>query len=240
MPDAKSPYVLPVAILAAGLLLSVAIYSVRTGSSAPVATGDISLLLPVGEGDHIFGNPDAPVMFVEYADLDCEYCKRTHEVMEQIMAEYGTDGRIAWTYRHFPLVDLHPDSGTHAEAAECVTSLGGPEMFWRFVNSLSAQAPGASRFDPAGYGSIAESLGVSATALDTCLTDNRFAARVARDFENALAIGADAAPYMVVVIKGADTITVSGHLPYEQMKQLVERALASYEAAQSAPIPSTP
>jgi protein-disulfide isomerase len=231
MTVAKSPYAVPVAILLAGAVLSIAIYMVRTSGTAPAPQGDLSLMTPVGEGDHILGNPDAPVMLVEYSDLDCEYCKRSREVMEQIVAEYGADGKVAWTFRHFPIVDLHPDSGTHAEAAECVVSLGGPELFWRFAGALAAQAPGASTFDPQGYGAVAESLGVDEGALSACLAEGRFEARVARDFENALVIGADAAPFFVVLIEGASPITVSGYLPYDQMKSLVERALTEHAAS---------
>lgn len=233
MPIERSPYVLPVAIIAAGLLLSVALYSVRTSTGAPVNTGDVSNILPVQESDHILGSPDAPVMVIEYADLDCEYCKRTHEVMEQLIAEYGPSGKVAWTYRHFPLIDQHPDAGSHAQAAECVADIGSPALFWRFVTALFAQAPGAARFDPEGYGAVAESLNVSAAALSECLTANRFASRVARDFENALAIGATTAPHLVVLIEGAEPMTVSGYFPYDQMKQVIDTALQKHEDAKA-------
>ncbi len=231
----RSPYLIPVAILVSAFLLSVGVYVTRTNTTqAPANRGDIANLLPVGEGDHILGNPEAPVMFVSYGDLDCEYCKRSHEVFEQIIAEYGTSGEVAYTYRHFPLVSLHPNAGTHAQASECVASLGGAQTFWQFLTGIATEAPGASQFDPLGYSALAERIGVSSSALTTCLEENRFSARVARDFENALAIGATAAPFTVVTISGADSMTVSGHLPYAQMKELVEHALEKYHLASTA------
>ncbi len=227
MTAAERPYLIPVAVLLAGFLLSVAIYTYRTAESAPRPTGDVSLIDPVSEQDHILGNPGAPVMIVEYSDLDCEYCERSREAMQQIVAEYGADGRVAWAFRHFPILDLYPESAMHAEAAECAASLGGPSLFFRFADAIAAQSPGASRFDPECYGEIAQSLGIGADALSSCISAGTFKPKVRKDFENALMIGADAAPYFVVLIKGAEPISVSGYLPYDRMKELTERALAS-------------
>lgn len=224
----KSPYLIPAAIILAGAVLSVATYMIRVNASAAQAPrGDLSLLVPVGEGDRILGKPDAEVMIVEYSDIDCEYCERSREAMQQVMADYGTDGRVAWTFRHFPVIDLYPDSGTHAEAAECAALLGGEGAFWRFLDALAAQAPGASRFDPAGYPEVAELLGIPPAAFSSCVSEGRFEAKVRRDFENGLAIGADVAPFLVVIAEGAAPIAVSGYLPYEQLKAVVERALSS-------------
>jgi protein-disulfide isomerase len=224
----KSTYLIPVAILLAGLVLSIAVYVVRSGThAAPIsAASDPSLLRPVTTDDHILGSPQAPVTVVEYSDMDCEYCKKFTSVMEEVMTEYGAGGKVAWVYRHFPLVDQHINAAEEAEASECVASLGGPTLFWRFMDGAAARAPGASQLDPDSYAALASSLGVSASQFEACRDKDTFVPRVSADFANAIQIGATSAPYSVILIQGADPITVDGYVPYDSMKQIIDTALS--------------
>lgn len=226
MTEGKTSNLVPIAILLAGLVLSGTIYAVRHVDTPDPKEGDVSLLLPIDESDHLMGDTDAKVTVVTYSDIDCEYCKRFHEVMEQLMADYGTDGNVAWVYRHFPIVDLHPYSGTHAKAAECAAALGTPELFWRFISAVQAKTVGAEPFNPQGYGDIATSLGLNAAEFSTCAASNRFEDRVARDFTNGLQIGAKGTPYTVVTAKGFEPVVISGYVPYDGMKTVVDGILA--------------
>ena len=225
--DSKNPYLVPIAILLAGLVLSITIYNVRTGGGKEtLLAGDVSLLRPVTTDDHMLGNPEAPVILVEYSDIDCEYCKRFQEVLAQIVTEYAPQGKVAWVYRHFPVVAAHPDAGQHAEAAECAAEVGGEPMFWSFINALHAAAPGGSQFNPNGYPGVATALGIDLQAFTTCLESNHHQKKGGLDFANGLAIGAEGAPFTLILVKGAAPIPVSGYLPYEDMKRVVEGALS--------------
>jgi len=88
------------------------------------------------EGDHTNGNADARIQIVEYSDFDCPFCGRFHETMNQVMAKYGESGDVAWTYRHFPLEQIHPQAKAKAVASECVADLGGNDKFWEFSNIM--------------------------------------------------------------------------------------------------------
>ena len=98
--------------------------------------GDIANITPVNENDHIRGNPNAPLVIVEYSDFDCPFCKTFHTTMQQIMDEYGPTGEVAWVYRQLPLTSLHPSAAHIAEASECVAELGGDEAFWKFADMV--------------------------------------------------------------------------------------------------------
>jgi protein-disulfide isomerase len=224
--DQKNPYLLPVAILAGGVILAGAVYITRSGALPLAAEGDITLLAPVSPQDHIIGNPEAPVKIVEYSDIDCEYCKSYQATISQLMSEYGPQGQVAWVYRHFPLVSVHGFAATHAEAAECLAEQGGDELFFSFIDALNQAAPGASQFDPAGYPSVVDGLGANQKDLDGCLASDRMIPRVTDNFENALAIGATATPYVVVTAPGKEPVTIAGALPYDDLKAVVEQALA--------------
>ncbi len=76
------------------------------------------------------------VRIVEYSDLDCPYCKRVHPELEAIVANHP---EVVWIYRHFPLLNLHPNAGIKAEASECVAKLGGDEAFWKFIKQVMTE-----------------------------------------------------------------------------------------------------
>ncbi|MCI0597613.1 DsbA family protein [Candidatus Parcubacteria bacterium] len=220
----RHPYLLAIAILFAGVLLAGAIYFTRSGGvSGP--TGDLSLLRPVRPEDHLVGNPEAPVVIVEYSDIDCAYCKNFQQVLTQLMTEYAADGRVAWAYRHFPLINIHPYAAEHAEAAECVAEVGGEELFFPFIDAMQQLAPASAQFNPSGYSDIVSGLGVSVEAFTACRESDRNVERVTLDFENAVAAGGTGTPFTVILIQGAEPIPITGALPYDDMKEVITRAL---------------
>src|SRR3989344_4098924 len=98
----------PIAIVIAGALVAVSLYYSSVKSSDVVITPPVinnesaSFMRPVSSSDHILGNPNASVVIVEYSDTECPFCKQYHTTLKRVMAEYGTNSRVAWVYRHFP------------------------------------------------------------------------------------------------------------------------------------------
>jgi len=226
MNTSRDQWLIPGAILVAGLILAFATYTIRTKELALPPEGDVSLVRPVGEEDHIIGNPGAPVVVIEYADIDSPFTEDFQATMQQLMTEYGAEGRVAWVFRHLPLVDQHPNARRHAEAAECVASLGGPHMFWRFIDAAYARSPGSQELNPIEYDSLVEGLGIRAETFNDCLEEGRFAKRVMDDFENGLNAGAGGSPFSIVLIRGHAPITIDGAVPYGGMKRILEESVA--------------
>lgn len=218
-------WVLPVAILAAGAIVAGALYYVRVHSTVEKVVGDPSVVRPVTPQDHLMGNPTAPVVVIEYGDMDSEYTKSFNAIMQQIMTEYADSGKVAWVYRHLPIVALHKNSAMHASASECVSSIAGPQAFWGFMNGIAAQAPGDNQFDPRDYETVVRGLGVDMTIFNQCIAKGTFEQRVQDDYQNAMLAGATGAPYLVLTVKGKEPITIDGALPYTSMKKVLEEAL---------------
>ncbi len=218
------PYLLPVVIVVAGLIIAVALYVVRTGSETYTSLKNIGALLPVTTDDHILGNPEASVKVITYSDIDCEYCKTFRESMEQLVADESEHGGIAWVYRHYPQPAQHLYAKKHALASECAYLLGKDTAFFAFVRALNQIAPGGAQFDPAGYGVVAETLSLPKEELLNCIAGEKTAIRVERDISNALAIGADALPYSVLVVDGKAPVPISGSLSYQELKAVVDKA----------------
>ncbi len=64
------------------------------------------------------GNPDAPITWIEYADLECPFCARLHTsgTTKTILEDNG--GQVNIVFQHFPL-DSHPNALSAAQWAEC-------------------------------------------------------------------------------------------------------------------------
>lgn len=222
----QSLWLIPVAIIAAGALLAVSTYVVRTTHVLGPPKGDVVAVTPVSSSDHLVGSPSAPVMIIEYADIDSSFSKAFQKTMEQLMVEYAPAGKVGWAYRHFPLIDQYPNSEEHAEAAECASALGNSKAFWSFIDLMQAYAPGNQQFDPSNYDSVATSIGVNADRFDACMTAHTYLSKVNADITNGVAIGVDASPYIVVLVHGQKPIAISGSLPYDAMKKVIDQSIA--------------
>ena len=88
--------------------------------------------LSIESDDPWKGSKDAKVLVVEYADLECGYCKRTASQIKQLYDAYKDD--VAFVFKHYPLDPScnvgvknkrHRSACLAAEAAVCGSSNGG-------------------------------------------------------------------------------------------------------------------
>lgn len=234
----RSSFGIPVAIFFGFALIAAAIYfggapiggdtDTSAVESAPeeqtAQTPDAADVPPVTEDDHIRGNPNAPIMLVEYSDYDCPFCKRFHDTMNRIMAEYGESGDVAWVYRHMPLQQLHPNAPEIAAAAECVGSLGGDEAFWNFTDEIFDNRGSNDPTNMVQLPTYAETAGVSPEAYNECVEEGRFTDRVDGQLQDALDAGARGTPHTFVMV-GDQQAAINGAQPYENVRQIIENLL---------------
>lgn len=209
---------LPAAIVAGALFISGAILFVGN-QSATNAEGDganVSVRPPSAQ-DHIVGSPEASVVIVEYADLQCPYCQLIHPTLERIVSE--SNGTVAWVFRHLPLESIHPEARPAAEAAECVAGLAGNDAFWKFTDTVLNDQEGIGS---ALYAKTAASLSVDPTAFANCISKKTYTDRIDVDLAEAVTNGAQGTPYTVVVGKKGDPVPFSGALPYAQIMAVIK------------------
>lgn len=222
----QSKYLIPIAITVGGLILAVAVYMAIPKQPNQNA-GDASIIRSVDSTDHVLGNPAAKVIIVEYSDFDCQYCKLFNDTMHQIIANEGAKGEVAWVYRHFPLIEIHPNAMSHARASECVAQVAGNDVFWKFETALFDRQP----VDPLEYGALAKAAGVTGDGFAKCYANagspsSSVDAQILRDRQNALDMGAKGTPYSVILVAGKPPVIMNGNYPYTQVKQLIDQALA--------------
>lgn len=211
----------PLAIVVAGILIAGAIFLRGTENTAPIAgqkevpalqpspPQSAIMLGPIDEArDHIRGNPNADIVIVEFSDTECPFCKRFHETMQSIINEYGKSGKVAWIYRHFPIVGLHSKAPKEAEALECAADLGGNAKFWEYADRLFSVTPSDDNLDLAMLPRIAEDVLLSTELFNQCLSSGRHAPRVQSDYEDGVVAGVEGTPYSVLILK--ETVSPEG------------------------------
>lgn len=223
----KSQYVLPITIVIAGALIAGAVFLVgKSGTAQPNKDGvgqtDVRAYDP--SVDHILGNPAATVKVVEYADLECPYCKTFHTTMHQIMDHYGLSGDVAWVYRPFPLAQLHSKAPQEAAAAECAADQGGDAVFFKYLDKVYEVTPGSNGLDLAQLPILAGQLGLNVDTFNQCLQSGKYTKKIQASYDEAIAAGAQGTPHIVVMV-GDDAVTLQGSQPYDSMRAAIDAIL---------------
>lgn len=205
MKEQKNNLVIPASIILAGFLVAVGIYLSNKGN-APVAVNTNTVqnstivINPVSKTDHILGNPNAPIVIVEFSDTECPYCKMFQTTMQTIMNTYGKDGKVAWVYRHFPVHTLAPKE---AEATECANELGGNDIFWKYIDNIFSVTDSRNDLDPAELSVIAKNNGLDVTKFNTCLSSGKYSNLVQADQQDGRNAGVSGTPNSILILKNA-------------------------------------
>ena len=219
---------IPIAIIVAGLIIAGAVIYTNVSSRKAgeagkenraeqgAASEEIKMPTPVGEKDHILGNPEAEITMIEYSDTECPFCKRFHFTMKQVMEEFGKEGKVRWVYRHFPLVALHSKAPKEAEATECAAELGGNEKFWQYLDKIFEITPSNNGLDLAKLPEIAEELGLDRDKFQQCLDGGKLSQKVRQDYEDGARAGVRGTPHTVLLTKDGRRIDISGAMPYQE------------------------
>lgn len=79
------------------------------------------------------GDPNAPIVLVEYSDYQCEFCASfVRDTKPQLEEHYIKTGKVYFVYRDYPL-EIHPGAKLAASAANCAADQGS---FWPMHDRL--------------------------------------------------------------------------------------------------------
>jgi len=238
-PQSSSPAI-PIAIVFGFALVALAIYFSGIGSTpAPKATNTLptgntpttaNKIRPVDTTDYIRGNPNAPILIVEYSDYDCPFCKNFHETMNRVMDDYGITGKVAWVYRQYPIAQLHPNAERISQAALCVGELGGNDAFWKFSDFVFQERNLNEPTNITKLPEYAEQSGVSRADLLSCLDSGRQAQVVTASLQEGASAGIQGTPHSYVIV-GNQMAAINGAQPYAVVKQTIDNLLGQLEGA---------
>jgi len=167
--------------------------------------------------DRTKGNPDAPVILIEYASLSCPHCASFNEtIMPRLVTEWVDNGKVLFVYRHYP---LNAPALWAAMVAECLEG----QAFFAFIDILFKQQKQwlAAADVPAALFDLAQYAGFDRARFDQCVGDEAKLDQIIARMEH----GGTAYD-----IKGTPTVVVNGRVldhveSYEEIAQAISDAL---------------
>ena len=148
--------------------------------------------------------------------------------MQTLMEQYGVGGKVAWVYRQFPIVQLHPNAPRISEAAYCVGDLGGNDAFWKFSDLIFGKREINEKTNMIKLPEYAVTAGVDKTAFNTCLDSAKNKNRVQESLAEGAKAGAQGTPYSIVLVGGQQAI-INGAQPYNTVKQIIDNLITQLD-----------
>lgn len=222
MNDETSKYLIPGAIIAAGIVIAVAvIYSVKSPSpnNGGVNTVAVGALPAVSSGDFVLGNQNAPVTIIEYADFQCPYCGNFFKNVEPILREnYIKTGKVKFIYRNFAF--LGQESIWAANAAYCAGDQG---KFWEYHDYLYNNQKGENQgaFNKDNLKNFAAILGLDKDKFNACVDSDKYLPKIQEETKAGTAAGVQGTPASFI-----DGTLYAGVLPINTFTQIIDKELS--------------
>ena len=135
------------------------------------------------------GNPKAPVMIVEFSDYQCPYCHQAEPTLEAVLAKYGD--KVSFSYRDFPLRNIHDHAEIAAEASRCALEQG---KFWDYHDQLFK----ATNLDKEALVGYAKNAKLDDKQFESCLTSEKYKAQIDKDLDDGRKAGVTGTPAFFV------------------------------------------
>jgi protein-disulfide isomerase len=163
------------------------------------------------------GPADAPVLLVEFSDLQCPFCKQGQPAIDKLIAE---EKNARLVFQNFPL-PMHDWAAKAAYYADCVARTSN-EAFWKFEQGVfDAQKEITAANADEKLTAIADGAGVKGADIAACAAKPETAGRVQRSIALGTAVEVNSTP--TLFINGRKVGNVTG-VAYELLKNLVEFA----------------
>ncbi|MBN1640072.1 MAG: thioredoxin domain-containing protein [Anaerolineae bacterium] len=147
-------------------------------------------------GDPYKGDPEAPLVVVEFSDFQCPACRRhTLEAQPALDERFVETGEIMWVYKHL-LLQEYPQGPAAAAAAECAGDQG---KFWEMHDLLfeaqetwSVDEPGPVLLD------LAAQVGLDVEGFEACFGSREALERVLVDLYDAQGVASTTPSFIVL------------------------------------------
>lgn len=221
-------FIMPGAIILAGVLISAAIIFSNGSFGRPAA--DVGGVLnrgdqpqaKVSEDDDAFlGDENAPVVMIEFSDFQCPFCRSFwQDTFPKIKSQYIDTGKVKFVYRDFPL-SFHAGAMPAAQAAECAEDQG---KFWEMHDKIfseqAKQGGGTIQFGVADVKKWAGEIGLDTGKLNSCLDSQKYAEEVEKDIADGSSAGVSGTPGFFI-----NGRLVVGAQPFSVFQSLIEEEL---------------
>ncbi len=162
------------------VIIAMAGLFIATKKETPKVTvdGDPRTVL---ENDHVRGDKNSPVTLIEYADFQCPGCASYFPILKSLEETYA--GKVKFVFRHFPLIQIHPNAFAASRAAEAAGKQGKFfEMHDKLYETQSLWGQ-ASTNQQSLFEGYAEELGLNMETFKKDYASTEVAERINNDLE---------------------------------------------------------
>ncbi len=175
-------------------------------------------------GDKTMGKPDAPVVMIEYASLNCPICAAFHrQVFPQFKKAYIDAGKVFLIYREFP---IGRSSAAAALAARCAPEQHYFRLQEKFLATQAQWVAQEVKHD-AIY-NVVKDTGMSRAAFDTCLANQDVNNGLIWVKQRGRELGVSGTPYFF--INGEPR---RGAVSFDELKAIIDPLLAQTPGRQA-------
>lgn len=175
----------------------------------------VRLKVPIGRGDHIQGELNAPVKLVEYGDFQCPNCGEAYPIVKKVQEEMGN--KLCLVFRNFPLKELHEHAFSAALAAEAA---GKQNKFWEMHDMLFENQDSLNDEDLLRY---ALSLDLNMRRFTKDMKSAETAKDVRDDFSGGVRSGVNGTPTFYI-----NDIRYDGSYDYDTILKVLEKEVRHY------------
>lgn len=165
------------------------------------------------EGEPTWGNADAPITIVEYADFQDYYSGKARERLSELKKIYGKKLRIV--FKNFPL-PIHTEARAAAEAAMCVYDQGN-EKFWKFHDTLFDSQKSWIKDD---YKEYAKKAGADVKKFEECFDAKKFASQIDASVAEGQKLGVTQPPSFFV-----NSQLIKGPQPISEFREIIDESV---------------
>ena len=224
MDEQNNKFLIPAAIVLAGIIIAVAtIYSVKKPSpNAGVDNGKtatIAALPQVSSDDFVLGDQNAPVTIIEYSDFQCPFCGKFFKETESVLREkYIKTGKVKFIYRSFAF--LGQESLWAANAARCAGEQG---KFWQYHDYLysNQREENQGAFSKDNLKSFATALGLDKEKFNACLDSEKYTDLIQKETKAGGEAGVQGTPANFI-----NGTLYPGALPAATFTQIIDNELS--------------
>ncbi len=207
--------------VAAAFIIGGSVFGMVKFASRPSDGSKIlgSVVYALNEKDWTKGNRDSKVTLIEYSCFECPACGIVYSMVNQLMDEFGDE--INFTYRYFPLKNIHPNAELSARAAEAAGKQG---KFWEMHNILFEKQSEWSEKENARdiFTGYAQLLGLNIDAFKIDLDSSAVIERITNDYESGIKAGINGTPTFFL---NGETIQITRD--YNELRDKVRESISS-------------
>jgi protein-disulfide isomerase len=178
------------------------------------------------------GSADAPITIVKAFDFACPYCMKATPTMNTLVEMYS--GKVRVVYKNLV---VHPDSALPGHLASCAAAKQGKylafkDAFWEKAFTPYAQSRGqdATKMQKENILAFSKDLGLDTAKLATDMDSDECKMLLKNDQEELEAFQVGSTPTFFV-----NGRIISGALPVEAFKQIIDEELKKVEQSGVAP-----